>query len=63
MVFRPEKPQDLKGEPIHVLNQTKIGLIDRKTFNANLREFAALLIMTFSDATTVKFSIISQVYI
>jgi hypothetical protein len=35
-VFRPGKTQDLKGEPIDVLNQTKIGLIDRKTFNACL---------------------------
>jgi hypothetical protein len=33
-----EKPQDLKGEPIDVLNQTKIDFINRKTFNANLRE-------------------------
>jgi hypothetical protein len=32
----------LKREPIHGLNQTKVGLIDRKTFNANLRESAAL---------------------
>jgi hypothetical protein len=42
MVFCPGKTQDLKGEPIHGLNQTTIRLIDRKTFNATLRESAAL---------------------
>jgi hypothetical protein len=42
MVFRPGKTQDLNGELIHGLNQTKIALIDRKTFKANLRESAAL---------------------
>jgi hypothetical protein len=42
MTFRGEKTQDLKGESIRALNQTKIGSIDRETFNANLRESAAL---------------------
>jgi hypothetical protein len=42
LVFRPGQTHDLKPEPIDVLNQTKIGLIDQKTFNANLREPAAL---------------------
>jgi hypothetical protein len=30
MMFREENPQDLKGEPIDELNQTKIDFIDRK---------------------------------
>jgi hypothetical protein len=29
MVFRPGKTQDLKGEPIHGLNQTKIYPIEK----------------------------------
>jgi hypothetical protein len=61
MVFRPRKTQDLKGEPIHGLNQTKIGLIDRKTFNANLREFAALRlnICSVRVVSPVTFEILS----
>jgi hypothetical protein len=35
-VFRPGETQDLKGEPIHGLNQTKIGLIDRETFKRGI---------------------------
>jgi hypothetical protein len=37
MVFRWKKTQDLKGEPIDALNQTKPSKGDRKTFNAHLR--------------------------
>jgi hypothetical protein len=36
-VFFPGKTQNLKGEPIPLLNQTKIDFIDRKTFKANVR--------------------------
>jgi hypothetical protein len=43
MMFREEKPQDLKGEPIAGRNQTTIDFIDRKTFKANLKEFAVTL--------------------
>jgi hypothetical protein len=36
MVFRPGETQDLKGEPIHRLNQTKIDLIDREIFKRGI---------------------------
>jgi hypothetical protein len=43
-VFREEMPQDMKREPIEVLNQTKIDFIDRKTSRANLRKPGSLLV-------------------
>jgi hypothetical protein len=51
-----ENPQNLKGEPIDGLNQTKIDFIDRETFNAKLRKSATIPLNLLNRSRVVSLS-------